>query len=54
MEIAFQVVSIILIIGAVLLFWKKNSGNPVITNFQKALVVFQILEYYRTFYMIIF
>lgn len=43
MEIAFQVVSIILIIGAVLLFWKKNSGNPVITNFQKALVVFQIV-----------
>ena len=43
MEIAFQIVSIILIIGAVLLFWKKNSGNPVITNFQKALVVFQIV-----------
>ena len=43
MEIAFQVVSIILIIGAVLLFWKKNSGNSVITNFQKALVVFQIV-----------
>ena len=43
MEIAFQVVSIILIIGAVLLFWKKNSGNPVITNFQKALAVFQIV-----------
>ena len=43
MEIAFQVVSVILIIGAVLLFWKKNSGNPVITNFQKALVVFQIV-----------
>ena len=43
MEIAFKVVSIILIIGAVLLFWKKNSGNSVITNFQKALVVFQIV-----------
>lgn len=43
MEIAFQIVSVILIIGAVLLFWKKNSGNPVITNFQKALVVFQIV-----------
>ena len=43
MEIAFQVVSVILIIGAVLLFWKKNSGNSVITNFQKALVVFQIV-----------
>jgi hypothetical protein len=43
MEIAFQVVSIILIIGAVLLFWKKNSGNTVITNIQKALAVFQIV-----------
>ena len=43
MEIAFQIVSVILIIGAALLFWKKNSGNPVITNFQKALVVFQIV-----------
>lgn len=43
MEIAFQIVSIILIIGAVLLFWKKNSGNTVITNIQKALAVFQIV-----------
>ena len=39
----FQIVCIILIIGAVLLFLKKSSGNTVITKKQKALSVFQIV-----------
>ena len=43
MEIVFQVVSIILIIGAVLLFLKKTSGNTLITKGQRALAVFQIV-----------
>ena len=43
MEIAFQIVSVILIIGAVILFWKKTSMNTMITKSQKALAVFQII-----------
>ena len=43
MEIAFQIVSVILIIGAVILFWKKSSMNTMITKSQKALAVFQIV-----------
>ena len=43
MEIAFQIVSVILIFGAVLLFWKKTSRNTMITKAQKALAVFQIV-----------
>ena len=43
MEIAFQIVSVILIFGAVLLFWKKTSRNTMITKTQKALAVFQIV-----------
>lgn len=43
MEIVFQVVSIILIIGAVFLFLKKTSGNTLITKGQRALAVFQIV-----------
>ena len=43
MEIAFLIVSVILIIGAVILFWKKSSMNTMITKSQKALAVFQII-----------
>ena len=43
MGIAFQIVSVILIIGAVLLFWKRTSSNTIITKGQKALSVFQIV-----------
>ena len=43
MGIAFQIVSVILIIGAVFLFWKNSSRNPMITKTQKALAVFQIV-----------
>ena len=43
MEIAFQIVSVILIIGGVLLFLKRTSRNTVITKAQKALAVFQII-----------
>ena len=43
MAVVFQVVSVILIIGAVFLFLKKSSGNTMITKFQKALAVFQIV-----------
>ena len=43
MGIAFQIVSIVLIIGAVVLFWKVSYGNIVITKAQKALSVFQIV-----------
>ena len=43
MGVAFQIVSIILIIGAVFLFWKRSSRNTVITKAQKALSVFQIV-----------
>ena len=43
MEIAFQIVSVILIIGAVLLFLKRSSRNTMITKFQKTLAVFQIV-----------
>ena len=43
MGIAFQIVSVILIIGAVLLFCKRTSGNTIITKGQKALSVFQIV-----------
>ena len=43
MGIAFQIVSVILIIGAVLLFCKRTSGNTIITKGQKALSVFQII-----------
>ena len=43
MGIVFQIVSVILIIGAVLLFWKRTSRNTMITKGQKALAVFQIV-----------
>ena len=43
MEIAFQAVGVLLIIGAVFLFLKKTSGNTMITKPQKALAVFQIV-----------
>lgn len=43
MGIAFQIVSVVFIIGAVLLFWKKASRNIVIIKVQKALAVFQIV-----------
>ena len=43
MAVVFQIVSVILIIGAVFLFLKKSSGNTMITKFQKALAVFQIV-----------
>ena len=43
MEIAIQIVSVILIIGAVLLFLKRSSRNTMITKFQKTLAVFQIV-----------
>jgi len=43
MGIAFQIISIILIIGAVLLFWKRTAGNTIITKAQKAMSVFQIV-----------
>ena len=42
MAIAFQIISVILIIGAVLLFRKKASGNTMITKAQKTMAVFQI------------
>ena len=43
MEIAFQVVCVLLIIGAVLLFLKRTSANTMITKAQKALAVCQII-----------
>jgi hypothetical protein len=43
MGIAFQIISVILIIGAVLLFWKNSSRNTMITKAQRALAVFQIV-----------
>ena len=43
MGIAFQIVSVILIIGAVFLFWKRSSRNTMITKGQRALAVFQIV-----------
>ncbi|MBP5169355.1 MAG: hypothetical protein ILP14_09175 [Oscillospiraceae bacterium] len=43
MEIAFQVFSAILLVGALLLFRKRTSGNTMITKPQKALAVFQIV-----------
>ena len=43
METVFQIVGVILIVGAVFLFWKKTSGNTVITKVPKALAVFQIV-----------
>ena len=43
MAVAFQVVSVILIIGAVPLFLKNSSGNTMITKPQKILAVFQIV-----------
>ena len=43
MEIAFQVFSAVLFVGALLLFWKRTSGNTMITKSQKALAVFQIV-----------
>ena len=42
MEIAFQVISAVLFVGAILLFWKRTSRNTMITKPQKALAVFQI------------
>lgn len=43
MGTAFQVVSVIFIIGAVLLFRKKNHGNDLITKTQRIMAVFQIV-----------
>ena len=43
MEIAFQVFSAILLVGALLLFRKRTSGNTMITKPQKVLAVFQIV-----------
>ena len=43
MGIVFQIVSVILIIGAVILFWINSSKNTMITKAQKALAVFQII-----------
>ena len=43
MGTVFQIVCVILIIGAVLLFWKKSSRYTKITKGQKALSVFQIV-----------
>ena len=43
MGILFQVASVILIVAAVLVFWRKASGYTVITKTQKALSVFQIV-----------
>ena len=43
MDIAFLIVSIILIITAVLLFLKNSSGNRMMTKGQKMLAVFQIV-----------
>ncbi len=43
MGIVFQIVSIILIIGAVLFFLKQTSRNTLLTKAQKALAVFQIV-----------
>ena len=43
MEIAFQVISAVLFVGAILLFWKRTSRNTMITKPQKALAVFQIV-----------
>ncbi len=42
MEIAFQIVGAILIIGAVLLFLKQSSRNTMLTKGQRALAAFQI------------
>ena len=43
MGIAFQIVSVFLIIGAVILFLKNSSMNTMITKAQKAMAVFQIV-----------
>ncbi|MBQ1333902.1 MAG: hypothetical protein IIZ19_05900 [Clostridia bacterium] len=43
MGTVFQIVSVILIIIAVILFWKNSSRNTMITKGQKALAVFQIV-----------
>ncbi len=43
MAVLFQIVSVILIIGAVLLFLKNSSRNIMITKLQKTLAVFQIV-----------
>lgn len=43
MEIVFQVFSAVLLVGAILLFWKRTSGNTMITKPQKTLAVFQIV-----------
>ena len=43
MEIAFQVVSVLLIVGAVLLFLKRSARNVRMTKGLKALAVFQIV-----------
>ena len=43
MEVVFQIVSVVLIIGAVLLFLKNSSRNIMITKLQKTLAVFQIV-----------
>lgn len=44
MDTAFLIVSIILIIGAELLYWKKSSRNTMITKGQRALTVIVALE----------
>ena len=43
MVIAFHIVCILLIIGAVCLFWKNSSGNSMMTKGQKILASFQIV-----------
>ena len=43
MAVLFQIVSVVLIIGAVLLFLKNSSRNIMITKLQKTLAVFQIV-----------
>ena len=43
MGLLFQIISVILIIGAVILFRKKSSQNTMITNAQRALATFQIV-----------
>ena len=43
MGIALQIVTIILIVGAVIMSRKKYSRNAMITKSQKALAVFQIV-----------
>ena len=43
MGTVFQIISVILIIGAVFMFWAKISNETMITKGQRALAVFQIV-----------